>query len=113
MTFNQWLRKALGPKLRNSRASRRDKLRQPSTFRYVPKAELLEDRLAPAILTVSSLADTGAGTLSAAIQASVSRTGGGTGNDTIRFAAAIDGGTIGLYTFRADNSVAGPTAFLV
>jgi CSLREA domain-containing protein len=73
----------------------------------------LEDRLAPAVLMVSSLADSGAGTLRAAVQASVDHSGGGTGNDTIRFSSAIDGGTITLSTFTNDSTVPGPSAFLI
>ncbi len=46
MTFKQWLRKAFGPWVQNSRASRRGKSRQPLRHRYVPMAEHLEDRLA-------------------------------------------------------------------
>ena len=111
MSSKQWLRKLLGPRVQGSPAARRAKSRQPSRRDYVPRAELLEDRLAPAILTVTSLADSGAGTLRAAIQNNVSHTGGGTGNDTIMFSRTIDGGTIGLTTFLNDASVAGPSAF--
>jgi hypothetical protein len=112
MTFKQWLRKAFGPWVRNSRASRRGKSRQPR-HRCVPRLEWLEDRLAPAILMVNSVADSGAGTLRDAILSSVNHTGGGTGNDTIRFSATLDGGTISLSTSINDATVAGPSAFLI
>ena len=101
------------PDMSGSPVARRVKSRQPGGRDYVPRAELLEDRWAPAVLTVTSLADSGAGTLRALIQSSVTRTGGATGNDTIRFAGSLDGGTIGLTTSNNSNSVAGPTAFLV
>src|SRR5205823_343625 len=105
-----------------SRASRRGMSRQQSQFRRVPRLEFLEDRLAPAILTVNSLLDNttandGLTTLREAIQASVGRTNGGTGNDIIRFSAAIDGGNIGLTTFindvKAGSTMAGPSAFRI
>src|SRR5262249_7885911 len=72
MTFTLWLRKMFGPRVQGSRASR-----QPSRKRSVPQVECLEDRLAPALLTVTSLADSGTGTLRAAILNSVNHTNGG------------------------------------
>jgi hypothetical protein len=73
----------------------------------------LEDRWMPAMLMVTSLADSGAGTLRAAIQNSVGQSGGGTGHDTIQFSSAIDGGIIELSTFTNDATVDGPSAFLI
>jgi type VI protein secretion system component Hcp len=117
MTFKDRLSQAFGPRAQRARASRRGKHQQTSRLRFTPTAELLEARLAPAILMVSSLADSGAGSLRAAIEASVSRTGGGTGNDTIRFSSALDGKTIGLTTVVNDltngSKITGPSAFVI
>src|SRR5689334_24442177 len=112
MTFKQWLRQAFGPWMRSSRASRRGKSRQPLRQRCVPRLEWLEDRLAPAILTVNSTADnttdTSHLTLREAILASegtytptgaqLSQINGtlGSHNDTIQFDPSIDGKTITL-----------------
>ena len=110
MTFKQALRKVFGVRDLDSRDSRRGKSWQPR-FRFAPRLEWLENRLAPAILTVSSLADSGVGTLRAAILNSINHQNGGTGNDTILFSAAIDGGTIKVTTFQNNGSV-GPSAFV-
>jgi hypothetical protein len=120
MTYKQWLRKVFGPRVQNSRASQS---RPPSRHRFVPMAELLEGRLAPATLIVNSLADNtpsgdGLVSLREAILASVNHTTDdlaqtGTGNDTIQFSATIDGGTISLSTSINDATVAGPSAFLI
>lgn len=79
--------------------------------------ECLEHRLALATLTVTSLADSGVGTLRAAISDSVNRTGAGDGNDTIQFSSAIDGQTIKLTTFLNDLSAGsvmpGPSGLLI
>src|ERR1700676_2833086 len=103
MTFKQWLRKVFGPQVQVSRASRRGKSRPSSRHRYVPTVELLEEKLAPAILSVNSLADNtppgdGLVSLREAILASVNHTTDdlaqtGTGNDTIQFDPSIDGKT--------------------
>src|SRR5262249_22512564 len=111
MTFSQWLRRTFGPPAPTGRARRRSQ--RPSWRRRVlPVVELLEDRLAPATLTVNSLADNttsgdGLLTLREAIfscnqgtlsdsSASGQVSGTITSNNTIRFAASIDGGTIQL-----------------
>src|SRR5262245_56834419 len=51
---------------------------------FRPMVELLEGRLTPANFTITSLADSGAGTLREAITASVTN---GAGNDLIQFSA--------------------------
>ena len=61
---------------------------------------------------VTSLADSGAGTLRDAILNSSNHTAGGTGNDTIQFSPTIDGGTIGLITQHRETEV-GPSAFQI
>jgi hypothetical protein len=128
MTFQQWLRKAFGPLAQVSRASRRGQSRQPSRYRFVPRLELLEDRLAPATFIVNSTADSatssvGTVTLREAITASenhtqVNGTGPtGTGNDTIQFSSSIDGQTISLGNSVNDlsntSTMAGPSAFFI
>ena len=113
MIFHQWVRELFGPASRVTRASRRRRSRAASRHRHVPRLELLEDRLAPAVLMVTNVADSGTGSLRQAILNSFNHINGGTGNDTIQFAAAIDGGTISLTTFVNNAAVAGPTAFWV
>ena len=78
MTFTQWLRQTFDSQRQDARASRSGKPRQSSRLRFVPRLYLMEDRLAPAILTVNSLLDdTPAGdglvTLREAILADVNR----------------------------------------
>jgi hypothetical protein len=127
MTFKQWLRKVFGPRMQNSRASRRGKSRQPLRHRCVPRLELLEDRLAPATLVVNSPADnTTSGdhllTLREAIRsvnqgslvdssASGQVTGSFGTSNTIQFASSIDGQTIFLQSGVATN--VGPSAFQI
>ena len=115
MTFKLWARKLFDPRTPGEGMARRDRPRPPSRPRCVPRVESLEGRLAPATLTVTSLADSGAGTLRAAIVSSVGRTGGGT--DTIQFAPGLDGGTVGLTTFvndlTAGSATVGPSAFFI
>jgi hypothetical protein len=117
MTFHQWLRKVFAPWVPVARAPRRGKSRQPSRHRWVPRLELLEDRLVPSLYLVTSLADDGsAGTLRYAIAASVADHG--TGGDTIRFDPSIDGGTITLTNppvndLSAGSTEAGPSAFFI
>jgi hypothetical protein len=108
MTFNRWLPKAFGAGVQNSRASRRGKSRQTSRRRHLRLLECLEDRVAPAILMVTSVGDSGPGTLRQAILASVSRKGQ---NDTIRFSSALDGATISLTSATAGPD--GPSAFVI
>src|SRR5437016_1716591 len=95
---------------------------------FVPRLEVLEDRWAPAVLTVNTLADETAADntlslreaisvvnsgstagLSSAEQAQVSGTLGQ--NDTIQFAASLAGGTItltnGQLTITRDVTIAG------
>jgi len=110
MTFTQWLRNAFGPRVQASRASRRGKSRQPSRRRYMPTLELLEDRLAPASFVVSSLADSGANTLRAAVDAA----NASPGNNMITFSGAAVGGTIDLTTTDTTNPFQfGPTALVI
>jgi CSLREA domain-containing protein len=107
-----------------SRTSRVSSVRRPSEQRAPhacrPRLELLEDRLAPAIITVTTLADTsgvvGQVSLRDAIQASETHTSvdgsvAGTGNDTIVFAPALAGGTVDL-TQVGDTSF-GPSALAI
>jgi hypothetical protein len=61
MTFEQWLRKTFRPTVQGSRTSLRRKFPQSSPHRSVPWLELLEDRLTPALLTVTKQNDSGAG----------------------------------------------------
>ncbi len=103
ITLPLWLRQLVGSQVRAPRVPRRLSL-----------GHLLEDRLAPAILTVNSLLDNatandGLVTLREAISASVNLTTTdlaqtGDGNDTIQFSSAIDGQTIKLTTFVNDLS---------
>jgi hypothetical protein len=124
MTFTQWLRQNFKARTSTSRAARRSNARLSARALRV---ECLEDRLAMATLTVTSLLDNstandGLVTLREAIAASVNRTTtdtgvNGDGIDTIRFAAALDGGTIKLSNFYNDlsagSTMPGPSGFLI
>ncbi len=57
--------------------------------RFHPRLELLEDRVTPSVLTVTTNADSGAGSLRAALAASHA-------GETIRFASSLAGQTIHL-----------------
>ena len=112
MTFKQWVRDVFGPESRAERPSRRGKARRPARHRWVPTVELLEDRRMLTNFMVTSLADSGTGTLRQAIMDSVS-THLFPNTDTIQFDPSLDGGTINLSTSVNDNSVAGPSALVV
>jgi predicted outer membrane repeat protein len=86
MSFFSWLRNRT-----STRSTRRwDGLQiRPTTPRSRLQLEALEDRWMPSTLTVTSIADSGAGTLRADIAAAQS-------GDTINFATSLDGKTITL-----------------
>jgi hypothetical protein len=88
MWFSSFMRNLKRPDMTDRRRTQRPS-RQRSTFR--PQLEALEDRWMPSILTVTSIADSGAGTLRADIAAAQS-------GDTINFAPSLDGKTITLYS---------------
>ena len=102
MTFKHWLRQTLGSRGRVARAAGRGKSRQPSRLRFVPRLDSMEDRLAPATFMVTTLADSGAGSLRAAIDASVSQASSSSPSNDIQFDPTLDGGTITLSTFEND-----------
>src|SRR4051794_20683539 len=111
MTSKQWLQKMFG----------RGKSRQALRPRFVPRLDVLEDRLAPAVLMVTTLSDdvvAGSGlSLREAVKAVVTRTSVdgspvGTGGDVIRFDPSLDGGTISLHSAPA-STIAGPSAFSI
>jgi hypothetical protein len=111
MTFHQWVRDLFGPA---SSVSRRSTSRRPSQRRYKPHVMLLEDRRMLANFMVTSAADSGAGTLRAAITSSVSN---GAGIDVIQFAPALDGQAINLTSsvnnVTVGSTMAGPSAFFI
>ena len=127
MMCKQWLRNVLAPRVQNSRTSRRDRSRQQWTTRFTPRAELLEDRLAPAILIVNSSLDNAISgdhvlTLREAIRsvnqgslvdssASGQVTGSFGASNTIQFDSSIDGQIISLKS--ADSANVGPSAFQI
>jgi hypothetical protein len=76
----------------------------PKAGRYRPRIERLEDRTVPTVLTVTSLADSGPGTLRQEIVLANFFNQGG----TIVFAPALAGGTISLTS--VGNQAAGPSA---
>ena len=85
-------------------------LGQPSATRRTPsrlRLEHLEARDVPALFTVTSLLDSGSGSLRDAI-AQANNEGVNAGADTIRFDSAIFGNTIGLST--AGDTTFGPSA---
>jgi hypothetical protein len=101
MGFSSWLGKRQ-PSARSSRGSPRERPR------YRPRLEALEDRWLPSTLTVTSLADSGPGTLRAAIQTANASP---SGNFTIDFAVT---GKIDLQSVLPDLanniSIKGPGA---
>src|SRR5262245_6093090 len=114
--------------MQDSRASSRRESRRPSRPRHVPRLDLLEDRLAPAILTVTSITDGSLANLAGdgklqlreAIEVAThpgTAIEGITTNDifnTIQFSPIIDGGTIYLSSSPInDASVPGPTSFRI
>lgn len=135
MTFTQWLRQTFGAQGQPSRASRRGKSQQASRLRFLPRLDSMEDRLAPAVMPVTSLRD---GTLASlrgngmldlreAIELAThldvevdgyvnrsSAAGSFTGTDpalinTIRFDSSLAGKTITLSA--TGDGAAGPSAF--
>lgn len=121
LPFKFWVRRLF---LKTSRSQRSPAARRHRGARVLrPLLEILEDRLAPATIVVTSLADNttadGQVTLREAWQAAVTHTSvdgsaTGTGNDTIRFAAGLAGGTITLTGNDLVNPFAfGPTALVV
>jgi hypothetical protein len=119
MNFQQSPHGPSRPSVLRSRTSHRGKSGLPRRHRYAPTMDMLEDRLAPAILMVTTLADSGAGSLRDAINTSANHLGQDVGNDTIQFAPALDGGTISVSSITTNNSqvssfeVPGPSAFLI
>jgi hypothetical protein len=119
MNFQQSPHGPSRPGVLRSRTSHRGKSGLPRRHRYAPTMDMLEDRLAPAILMVTTLADSGAGSLRDAINTSANHLGQDVGNDTIQFAPALDGGTISVSSITTNNSqvssfeVPGPSAFLI
>src|SRR5947209_7860115 len=110
-----WLRSWLRPLGRSIKS----RTRLDRRMRCRPLLEILEERLAPALLMVNSLADTtnsgdmltfrdailvengtlAISNLSASEQAQISGTLHAAGGDTIQFAAALAGQTISLTAF--------------
>jgi hypothetical protein len=111
MTLSQRILRTIGRGAKALRASRRGN--GNPRHRYAPIMQVLEERRALTTLMVTSIADSGAGTLRAAIANSINHTGGATGNDIIQFSPAIDGGTISLSTYVNDATVAGASAFRI
>lgn len=115
MNFKKWLHSSILPRMQSSRASRRAKSLRPSHRGYVPRVFLLEDRRLLAVLTVTTNAELGVGSLAYVINSSVNRINGGTGDDVIQFAPALDGSTISLAGdfFSPFATNVGATAFQV
>src|SRR5215471_9066196 len=90
-------------------------VRTPRTIRKIParrrpSVEVLEGRIAPATFTVLNNADTGAGSLRAAVDAA----NAGGGNNTIIFAPGVFGQTITLSSNDTYHPFAfGPTALVI
>jgi len=115
LSWTRWLGETVG---RGNRCRRRSWYR-PSRLKVQLELETLEERQAPAVITVTTLAEglnTGNGvTLRDAIQASETHTSVdgsavGTGNDIIQFASGLTGTT--HLSIIGDNSF-GPSAFLI
>jgi hypothetical protein len=77
---------------------------------FCPQLESLEDRLAPASFVVTTVADTGAGSLRAAVDAANAAGGA----NTITFSGAAVGGTITLAANDTNSPFAfGPTCLVI
>ena len=104
MSFTHWLSERLGLSGIREQAGRRAAPRKRPTFR--PTLQALEERWAPSTLTVTSIADSGAGSLRAEIQAAHH-------GDTINFAPSLSGQTITLSSgelyLNKNLTIAGPT----
>src|SRR5262245_12819801 len=103
-----WLRSLLrSPKARSSVASVRRSPRRPAACRL--GIETLEDRTVPSTFTVLNVADSGDGSLRAAIQAAEANPGA----DVIQFASRVHGTitlTTGELDVRSDLTIDGPGA---
>src|SRR4051812_28680706 len=88
------------------------RLRRRAAWR--PQLEPLEGRALLATFTVTSLSDSGTGTLREAISNANDETNH-PGSDTIQFASTLAGGTSNLTSFRNDSTgiFPGPTALVV
>ncbi len=101
MTARTWIRKLFAHTHRPVRKA-------PARFR--PALETLEDRLAPAAFVVMDTADSGSGSLRAAIDAA----NAAGGSNTITFAPAVAGQTITASANDTTHPFAfGPTAFVI
>src|SRR5207249_4673381 len=103
-----WLKAATRSLSRSSQSGRAGKQLHPG--RFTPRLEALEDRTLPSTFTVLNLADSGTGSLRAAITAANTNPGA----DVIDFAAQLHG-TIGLTSgqlpaITGDLNIAGPGA---
>ncbi|BBO33798.1 choice-of-anchor Q domain-containing protein [Lacipirellula parvula] len=114
MNFQQRMRELFGSSTKATRTARRGKGRRRAEFGYKPGVMQLEDRRMLANFVVTSVADSGPGTLRDAITASVNN---GAGADLIQFSTEIDGGTINLTSFvnnvSAGSTMAGASAFFI
>jgi hypothetical protein len=106
MSFFSWLRNRT-----STRSTRWDGFQtRPTTRRFRPRLEALEDRWLPSTLTVTNNLDSGAGSLRADIAAAQS-------GDTIVFAPSLDGKTItltsGPLAISKNLTIQGPGASLL
>jgi hypothetical protein len=102
-SWSRWLKD-----LKSNKARRRKPLRRPLRL----EVEYLEDRLVPASFTVLNNADSGAGSLRAAVDAA--NLPANAGSNIITFAPAVFGQTITLTSNDTNNPFAfGPTALVI
>src|SRR5271156_6503056 len=103
--LSQWLQKWLGPKSRTATVA--GPRRRARSFR--PRIEALEDRLAPAVIPVTTLTDGVPGSLRAAITLANTNPGPDTIVFNVTGTIALTGGTLTL-TDGATTTIAGPGA---
>src|SRR5215475_8029781 len=86
-----------------------NRIRKTASRRFVPCLEVLEGRTLPSTFTVLNVADSGAGSLRAAVQAAEANPGA----DVIEVAKGVKGTiplTSGEWTITSDLTISGPGA---
>src|SRR5947209_1920361 len=102
MTFSSWLQWLKGGSVRGRRGPHHHPSRRtlPLPRSFLPRLEVLEDRTVPSTFIVTNTADSGSGSLRAAIMAANTNPGA----DVIKFAGGLKG-TITLTSANGELSI--------